>query len=820
MHQNRLLALAEAVAHETDVDWANAETDAEDGAAREAVRQLRLIASLGQASRKRLLKWGPFEIRREVGRGTFGKVYRAWDPRLRREVALKLLNDEADAKSDVIHEARMLAEVEHENIVPVYGADVHDGRVGIWMKFITGKTMREILLDQGPFGANEAAQIGQDLCRALAAVHRRGLVHRDVKAQNVMREVGGQIVLMDFGAGDTIEAAREASIKGSPAYLAPEVVGGAPATAQSDIYSLGVLLFHLVSGELPVTAASWAELRARHAQGQRTSLRDARPDIPAWFIGAVDRALQADPAERPATAGAMEALLGRRSEVAPPAQKDPMPGRRLFAALGGSAAMAVAALGIWQLAISPPESDVQRIVEQGLAIRMVTPRSADDLLLARSDEFLQGLTRHLRRDVGVRVPEKETLARLQDLPNLQFAGATNTAGVLTLTIDTPEASTSTPRQIVIGAMLSVAADDGAVMLSESYTGPIDDVSRLSADAAEDIGRRLGHVPAAPTAQPQSVPREHALGRFFAAKLTEADLRRAVDYYKQAIRERPDFAPAHAGLSEAVVLLHGNHGSYTTTEALTLATDSARRAIDLDSKFAGGYTALGWAAFYLGWDWAAAEAAFKQAVAGDPTDGVAHHLYADYLSAMRRPAEALAQEEMALKVDPASLRFNRGVGWIHFFAGDYAASVKALEYTLSLDSGYQHARTLLARAYAQSGRHDEALAEIQKVLAADSGTGNQEILGQVHALAGRRADAERVVASLTAQPAVTGSYVRPYFLALIWSALGDRAKTLDALERAFREHDSTLVNLGADPRLRHLRTEPRFMALCDRLRNCG
>ncbi len=128
------------------------------------------------------------------------------------------------------------------------------------MKIIRGQTLKEMLVERGPFGAEEAAVIGRDLCQALAAVHARGLVHRDVKAQNVMREVGGQTILMDFGAGQHVDAVHD-SLKGSPAYVAPEVLAGAPATARSDIYSLGVLLFHLVTGDFPVTASTWDELR-------------------------------------------------------------------------------------------------------------------------------------------------------------------------------------------------------------------------------------------------------------------------------------------------------------------------------------------------------------------------------------------------------------------------------------------------------------------------------------------------------------------------------------------------------------------------------
>ena len=198
----------------------------------------------------------------------------------------------------MIDEGRLLARVRHPNVVTVHGADRIDGRVGLWMEFVRGRTLEDVLGDQGPFGAEEATLIGLDLCRALSAVHAAGLMHRDVKAQNVMREAGGRIVLMDFGTGRDDLSDRPADVAGTPLYVAPEVLGGAPATAESDIYSVGVLLFHLVTGAYPVKGRTVAEIREAHGQRRRAWLRDARPDLPDTFVQAVERALDVDPDKR------------------------------------------------------------------------------------------------------------------------------------------------------------------------------------------------------------------------------------------------------------------------------------------------------------------------------------------------------------------------------------------------------------------------------------------------------------------------------------------------------------------------------------------
>ena len=259
------------------------------------------------------VRWGRLLLQERVGAGVYGEVYRAFDESLRRDVAVKLLRASGRSAellaAKVLNEGRLLARVSHRNVVTVHGVDTHDGRVGLWMEFIRGNTLEQLLERQGPFGGREASLLGQDLCRALAAVHAAGLVHRDVKAQNVIREEGGRLVLMDFGTGlllEDDEAVKASPVAGTPLYLSPEVLAGADASPQSDIYSLGVLLFHLVTGSYPYVARSLTELRRMHDRGERKRLHDLRPDLSEGFVHVVERALESDPTERYASVGAMQ----------------------------------------------------------------------------------------------------------------------------------------------------------------------------------------------------------------------------------------------------------------------------------------------------------------------------------------------------------------------------------------------------------------------------------------------------------------------------------------------------------------------------------
>jgi serine/threonine-protein kinase len=367
-----LEAIAAAILDGTPIDWQNTSQDSDPG----ILDQLHVLADLAALHRSLTpepgggsvpeneltpvhgMVWGPLTLQERIGRGAFGEVFRALDTRLHRDVALKLLHPDAERRRDPdasIREGRLLARVRHPNVVTVHGADRIDGRVGIWTEFIQGRTLAHLVHEQGRFSPDEATAIGIDLCAALSAVHGAGLLHRDVKPQNVMREQGGRIVLMDFGAGkDRPEEgpASDADRAGTPLYIAPEIWDGAPATTRSDVYSLGVLLFYLASGSYPVNGATADAIREAHHSGRRTLLRDACRDAPSAFVDVVERSLAADPKDRFQSAGEFETALRRTqaAEVAEtvelPAPADrPRAGSWLtWAAVGGAVVFLVAAV--------------------------------------------------------------------------------------------------------------------------------------------------------------------------------------------------------------------------------------------------------------------------------------------------------------------------------------------------------------------------------------------------------------------------------------------------------------------------------------------
>ncbi len=324
-----LLSVATSIAQGDHVDWAAAEQTTTDI---KLLDELKVLDHLSRFTDKVPDSWGGLSITGELGRGSHGTVYRAHDPNLGIDVALKIVQPRgASAQAlaaTALNEARLLAQVTHPNVVRIYWAEPEGEDIGIAMELVQGRTLRERLRQQGPFSQRETSLIGVDLCRALAAVHRARLVHGDIKAGNVMLGPGDRTVLMDFGVGKDLKR-QDSTMQGragTPLYQAPELFGGVDPSPLSDIYSVGVLLFHMVTDTYPIDAQDAAEVERHHAEHRpRRLLRDLRPDLDAAFVKVVERAIARRPEDRYRSAGELEAALDASLQRQPPIPTPPAP---------------------------------------------------------------------------------------------------------------------------------------------------------------------------------------------------------------------------------------------------------------------------------------------------------------------------------------------------------------------------------------------------------------------------------------------------------------------------------------------------------------
>ena len=701
------------------------------------------------------------------------------------------------------------------NVITVHGADMRGGVAGFWMELVHGVTLDRVIRDQGPLGAREAALVGTELCQALAAVHHAGLVHGDVKPRNVMREEGGRYLLMDFGAArDSALWSEDArlGVVGTPYFMAPEIHAGLPATARSDLYSLGVLLYFIVTREYPVSGASMDEIRTAHAAGRRRRLRDARPDLSGAFVQTVERALCADPAERFATAGEMEQALA--STLPNTGGRKRLDRRMLLAGLAG-AAVVVAALvaGNPLRMFSPdPAHSIRRIAvlplqNLGGADQRYVADGVTDLLIAKLSELsslqvisqtssrlyhgssktLPEIARELRADAVVEGSVLKSGTRVRVSLRLIHAGA-----------DTPLWADSLERDL--SELLALQGD-----LARGIA------TRIQVSLTGSEQRRLQ----APDQVHVEAQDEYLRGAAALHELTPDAVRTSAAHFESAVRIDPSFARAWALLSHAYWYLATTTASFGERDALYERTkEAAARALSLDANLPRAHSALGQAKFYIERDWAGAEAEFRHAIALDPSDADSRERLGWFLAAHARFDEALSEMRLARELDPLAAERRSPLAAVLYYARRYDEAATELMALTSLKPDWLPAQFGFARVQAARGLTSEALRQL------DAPAYRPLIYVQVERARVQAASGDTVKATETLQALLArrqaGEYIAPDALALVYIALGDRSMAHSLLDVAYAERESGLVWLKVDPRFDPIRQDPMFVALLHRV----
>jgi len=750
-------------------------------------------------------RWGRLELLELVGKGTFGDVYRARDLQLQREVAVKLLHvsrPQGGLVDRMLHEARALARVRHPNVVLVHDAEERDGRVGLCMEFIRGRTLAEILSIEGPRGAREAALIGQDLCQALAAVHAAGLIHRDVKAQNVMREDGGRIVLMDFGAGLALSDAQASArqVTGTPLYLAPEVLEHGEASVRSDIYSLGVLLYHLVTNEYPVRAQTPAELIEAHRRGRVQHLRDVAPTLPSWFVRVVERAIAPNPADRFATAGELEAALSRRAPV------KPWP---LLLVAGLTIAIVAGVQQLWSRlpgdAVSLPRVAVLPL-DAGIGVE---PHVAH----AATEEIYQGLAMlDTLRVIALKsaAAAKESQPGMPDIARLLGASVvidgsvSDAAGQLEVKVRLFRAGSDTSES----AQTFVATKAGFGSLRRDSALSIANVVKVAVSP-----RILTQLTRSPTVSSQAFD-AFTRARYLQERGGKTDLEGAQAELERTIVLEPSYAPAYAALAR-VHLDSPMEGPSRTATQMALARAHALKAIALDDTLPEAYVVIGQIAFHHDWDWQEAETSYRRSIALNPSYDYARQCYSSFLAARGLIDRAIEEQEEARRLDPLSATNDLELVPLLQYAGRFQEAETLTRAAEGRDPNAFQVYMQLGRIFAATGRHDDAIEQFEKLR--ESAIGDAFVdsaIASAHAAAGRTSEAETILRRLVERS--RSEETAPELLAFIYARLGRFDDAFRHLDEAIALKSRRILFLKVDPRLEPLRADPRFEALVKRL----
>jgi serine/threonine-protein kinase len=807
--------LVAAVLDGTPVDWASLEANGDVPGW--FLRHLKVVAGVAEVHRASepggagpapVASWGHLQLLERIGQGSFGEVYRAWDTRLDREVALKLLKSEhvsgRPAPSSIIEEGRLLARVHHPNVATINGAEQIDDRIGLWMEFVSGRTLEQLLQDGKSFSSAEATRIGFDLCRAVAAVHSAGLLHRDIKAHNVMLASDGRVVLMDFGSGRELANDSDGDVAGTPLYLAPEVLSGQPATVQSDVYSLGVLLFRLVSRSYPVQAQTTRDILLAHQRGEPVDLRAIAPGLSRSMARVVARAIDPCPARRYPSASALGADLERIER---------RPARRRLAFAAAAAVALVACLAWWALGREPGGAGPVRdpVIAVLPFANLDTAPDSEALVDGLTVELIQqlGVIEGLRvNSQGSSFTYKNQPRNLRDVAgqlgaNLVVEGRVLRAGH-TLRIN------ASLVQIDGDVVLWAGGFDRTVASAGDVIGILDDIARAIVDKLRlTLGRGQRRYELIDLEAYELYLRARAL----IDRRGAPNARRAADLLQQAIEREASFAPAHAALANAHAFMSMPSGGESFTVAHPVMREAAVRALELDPLLADAHSAMGWV-HAREFDWAGAEREFQRAIQLNPNLSQTYTSYSlSTLLPLGKDAEALRLLDIARRNDPLNLDIQREIGVVHLFSLRYAEAIETLQRVRDADPGFPFINLYLARALLFGGRARESIPLFELLDGRDStlprpGTSAPSrapgrLWPHAAVMIGRRAEVEALAADERQRS--------PYRRAFIFAALGDRERTLENLQQMAVVEPQRLGFVLRAPELAEFRGDPRFIA---------
>ena len=699
----------------------------------------------------------------------------------------------------------MLAKLRHPNVMTVYGLAEHAGRVGMWGELIRGSTLAELVKQQGKFSAAEATSIGKEVCRALAAAHASGLLHRDVKAQNVMREEGGRIVLMDFGlgvfAGSAVPNGPSPSISGTPVYMAPELLLGMRATPQSDIYSVGVLLFFLVTGLYPVEGRSLAHLQEAHERGRRLLLSDVRPDLPDGYTQIVSKAMAQKPEDRFQTVGELLQALSEQTPINSPSRSETnhQVDRRwwmagLLAALAGAAGIYV----FKQPASSSPIGYKASVAV--LPLTNLSPPAENEFL---ADGMGEELVNELAKSEGLRVVARASTLPFSDSRTRNLAQIGNQLKVDTLLTGSVRRSGD---RIRVSVQL-VRAADGTQLWSEVYEHQLKDVFAVQHQISKAVAGVLqvklaGAVPGDVNSEAYNL---FLQGRFYLNKGNSTNTAKAIEYYNAALKLDPNYARAYAGLARAYSTMTTEN--LPTPEFVAKARDAANRALQLDGRLSEAHASLAALKGPYDWDWAGADAEFRMALDLNPKNVDARFQYAGLLLNQQRTGEVRVQLQRAEELDPLDPMLPRFKAILLFVEGRNVEAEREIQKVLSTSPDHPAVHASHGVIAFGLGRKEEGLAAFSRAFELAESPGTKSWFGWALGHAGKVEEARRILREM--EELARRHEATPVQVAFVASGLGELDLAFRLLDEAVKVHDPALVQARVTPMFAELRKDPRF-----------
>ncbi len=745
-----------------------------------------LIERLGAALAAR------YTIQRELGQGGMARVFLAQDLKYDRAVAVKVLRPDLAVEvggTRFLREIQIAARLHHPHILPLYDSDQVDDLLYYVMPWIEGETLADRLARERQLPVADALLIAREVADALNYAHSRNVIHRDIKPANILLEAGHALV-MDFGIARAVGGGESVTqqIVGTPAYMSPEQVDGSEyIDGRSDIYSLGCTLFEMLVGERPFKGSTITGVIASRLSTPTPSPRGFRELVPEAVDAAVMQALATLPADRFSTAAQFAEALGTSATVA--------------------------------IAVAAAQAIVEEVnVPKSVAVLPFENMSTDP----ENEYFSDGITDDIIAQLS-KISELKVISRTSSM-RCKKTSKTVTAIAEELGVGAileGSVRRAGPRVRIVAHLINPQTEQ--LLWGETFDRQLADVFEVQTEVAERISGALSvalspeekqRVDRKPTGNPDAY-NLYLLGRHHVNKWSEASVQKAIDYFQLAIAKDPRYAVAYAGLADAYELLSIGFGPKPAVECLVEAKVMALKALGLDDTLAEAHTSLAYAVWLGDLDWSGAEREFKRAIELNANYVMAREWYAEYLAALGRHDEALAEIKSAQQLDPLSVPVNRAAGWVHYFSRCFAEAVVELRKALVMDPDFLGARLVLWWVLVAEGATEEAIADIRKeVERPGSGSVKKLMLAYACAAAGRQEEARGILWELEAK------LVSEDRLALLsafpLTALGEKDRAFQQLERAYQHRDPGLMFLKVAPWLDPLRSDPRYGALAERL----